>query len=376
MADARCGETKLPPQAWAPGLSDVWDTGLVVLGFDGRLDFANAKARALLNVSADDELEPRWLHVKRQIEPTLEAVRAAGHAAPVVVHAATMGAPHQDLHLQVHLVDQPGGMGLLLLLQHARRAAAVERWLGHAARSRSFMSLARDTAHELKDRLNVISMNAELLARAAASSGGAAVEDRQGKRSAEVIQRELRRLDRAIDALFDRHMMERESPQTFDVVVLCEAVLRLIAARASRQRVEVRSMMRAGTTETVGFPDRLHGALLSLMVNALDAMPDGGTLHLAVTKTTTIRICLCDTGPGILRDRLADIWGLPFTTKAQATGLGLHVTRSAVEAHGGTINYHPNPSGGGSCFVIELPAAGHGLTRCHTHSSSTTTSTR
>jgi signal transduction histidine kinase len=92
------------------------------------------------------------------------------------------------------------------------------------------------------------------------------------------------------------------------------------------------------------------------MVNALDAMPDGGTLQLSVVKTTTIQVRLCDTGPGIASETLPDVWRLHFTTKARGTGLGLYVTRTTVEADGGTISYQPNPNGG-SCFIIDLPMA-------------------
>ena len=93
-----------------------------------------------------------------------------------------------------------------------------------------------------------------------------------------------------------------------------------------------------------------------MLVNALDAMPDGGRLHVGVTKARTVQIRVCDSGPGIEPDRLPDVWKLHFTTKAQGTGVGLYVTRSIVEAHGGNIYYEPNHEHG-SCFIIELPQA-------------------
>jgi signal transduction histidine kinase len=103
-----------------------------------------------------------------------------------------------------------------------------------------------------------------------------------------------------------------------------------------------------------GFPDQMHQALLGLIVNALDVMPDGGTLQLALTKGRTIRVQVSDSGPGIPPDRLSDEGQRHFTTRAVTSGLGLSVTRAVVEAHGGTLLDGPSP-GGGRCFIIDLP---------------------
>jgi two-component system sensor histidine kinase HydH len=220
------------------------------------------------------------------------------------------------------------------------------------------MSLSRDTSHDLKDVLNVIAMNVELLSRVATLGAGGPTELRRADRSTDVIRRELKRLDRSLDALLDRDMIDHEASEVFDVKAVCESILKMIAARAARQRVSVSTTMSEGAVEIRGFPDRIHAALLSLTVNALDAMPDGGTLHLSVNGTAGVRVSLCDSGPGISSDHVPDIWGLHFTTKARGTGLGLYVARSTVLAHGGTIRYLPH-AGGGSCFVIDLPSTAH-----------------
>ena len=355
MADDNPVSTSRPvsPEGWANRLSDVWEVGLVVLGADGHIDFVNTRARNLLNASNDAELEQRWRYVTRQLQGMLSDAKST-QAAPIEVVASTAPSKRADLRIQVYALDEEDCAGHLLLLQHAERAAAVERALREAVRSRSFTSLFRDTAHDLKDVLNVISMNVELMSRVtpnAPESGRA----RQSGRT-EVVRRELRRLERSIDTLLDRSIVERETPQIFDINAVCDTLVHLINPRASRQHVEVHASIGDRAAEVRGFPDRIHAALLSLMVNALDAMPNGGALQVAVTKAATVEIRLCDTGPGIAPDILSNVWRLHFTTKPLGTGLGLYVTRSVVEAHHGTIRYEPHP-GGGSCFVIELPSA-------------------
>jgi len=231
----------------------------------------------------------------------------------------------------------------------------LNRSLLHAARDQSLASLAQDTAHDLRGALNIISMNVELLVRAADAGSGTRPRPASARQSADSIRREVGRLDRLLDVLLGVYAIERDSPQTFDVAAVCERLLELVAARASRQRVHVTYAAPRGGAEIHGFPGRFNGALLSLLVNALDAMPDGGRLDVTVSRAGGVRIQLRDSGSGIPADRLADIWKLHFTTNTR--GIGPHVARSVIESHGGTIHYEPSPEGG-SCFVIQLPPAG------------------
>jgi signal transduction histidine kinase len=346
---------RLSPQAWASRLSNVWNVGVVILGSDGQVDFASESARRLLDARTDDEFALRWLALKRQLNSALRKASAT-RTAPIEIRAASAKGGAPDLCVQIHVVEEEDCVGYLLLLDRAERADAIDRSLRNASRSRSLASLSRDMAHDLKDVLNVIAMNVELLSRAAENGASDAAQVRQVNRCADVVRRELRRMDRALDVLLDGTMVERDSPQPVSLTAICEALMQLVAARAFRQHVEVTSTMPQNSAEIKGFPDRLHGALLSLMINALDAMPDGGGLHLSLTAARTIELRVCDSGPGIDADRLSDIWRLHFTTKTRGTGIGLYVARSIIEAHGGTIQYQPNPKGG-SCFIVELPSA-------------------
>jgi two-component system sensor histidine kinase HydH len=149
-------------------------------------------------------------------------------------------------------------------------------------------------------------------------------------------------------------MIERAVPQTFDVKAICESLLLLVAARAAGQHVVLTSTLDTGPARMWGFPDQMHQALLGLIIDALDAMPDGGTLQVALMKGQTIRVMVSDSGPGIRPDRLPDGRQRHLTTMALTSGLGLSVTRAVVEAHGGTLLNEPS-LGGGRCFVVDLP---------------------
>ncbi len=230
------------------------------------------------------------------------------------------------------------------------------RSLFSAMRDQSIMSLMQDAAHDLRDVLNVIAMNVELLARAAERSTQTSGH-LTAKRSADTVRRELRRLDRQLEVLLSGRMVAQTAPQVVDMTEVVKMLVELIGPRASRQRVTI-ALTSTGVLRTHGHPDRLHGAILSLMINALDAMPKGGRLDLVLSQIRGVQIEVRDTGPGIPGNAAAAIWAPGYTTKTDRAGLGLHVARSVVESHDGTIRYEPNPSGG-SCFVVHLASLHH-----------------
>ncbi len=234
-------------------------------------------------------------------------------------------------------------------------AGKIEQSLRHAARDAALASLARDAAHDLKGVLNVITMNVELLSRYAQNPASYPLTAEQAARCVDVLHRKLRQLDRSLDGLLGSRHADVDAPGRIDLVDLCHRQLELIAARATRQNVEV-SFTSAGPVMVTGFVDRLQSAVLALLVNALDAMPRGGRLDVTVAGTPAPSVRISDSGAGVAPEWRDEIWRLHFTTKPDGTGLGLPVARAIVEGHGGTISHHAN-SDGGSTFAIELAHA-------------------
>ena len=96
------------------------------------------------------------------------------------------------------------------------------------------------------------------------------------------------------------------------------------------------------------------------MQNALDAMPEGGTLTLRGAGTTThVQLQVCDTGSGIPAEQLAQIFEPLHTTKPEGTGLGLYITQEIVAVHGGQIMVE-SVVGQGTTFTLTLPRAVEG----------------
>jgi len=102
-------------------------------------------------------------------------------------------------------------------------------------------------------------------------------------------------------------------------------------------------------------PNYLKQVLLNLVLNGIEAMPNGGTMTLEATASRGKRILsVSDTGMGISKESLERIFEPYFTTKAKGSGLGLAIARRIVEEHGGTISVNSEPQKG-SRFEIVLP---------------------
>ena len=103
-------------------------------------------------------------------------------------------------------------------------------------------------------------------------------------------------------------------------------------------------------------PELLHRALSNLVLNAMDAMPNGGTLTLGSRREDgKVTIAVTDTGSGLTREECERIFTPYYTSKQHGTGLGLAIVQSVVSDHGGRVTVQSEP-GKGTTFLIELPS--------------------
>jgi signal transduction histidine kinase len=159
-----------------------------------------------------------------------------------------------------------------------------------------------------------------------------------------------------------RTMLDHAKPSSgFAAVALADIIGRVKEVAEpplSRANIELQVSIAEGLPLIRADATPLEMALLNLVTNARDAMPDGGVLSLSAAATALgVRLEVADSGPGIaaaVADRLFDPW---VTTKppGQGTGLGLGIVRDVLRAHGGSIAV--SSSSHGAVFTIELPAA-------------------
>jgi PAS domain S-box-containing protein len=153
---------------------------------------------------------------------------------------------------------------------------------------------------------------------------------------------------------------ELEDRELVDVKDLLDQVLLLTKKQCRKHKVEVvwepgRELPRLSVA-----PDQIKQVFLNLVLNAVEAMPDGGQLAIRALRTDEpegVSIALHDTGPGIPPEVLPRLFEPFYTTKEQGLGLGLYVTYGIVDAHGGRIDVE-NQAGRGTTFTVWLPAEG------------------
>ena len=139
---------------------------------------------------------------------------------------------------------------------------------------------------------------------------------------------------------------------------MCDDVARVIEPEANGQRVEVRNS--CGPDVPAVYADRsmLRQAILNLALNAVQAMPGGGTLSFESRRQPgrMVELVVRDTGEGIPPEHLARIFDLYFTTKDEGSGIGLSMVYRTVHLHDGTIEVESTP-GHGTTFRLSLPQA-------------------
>ncbi|MBX3317283.1 MAG: hypothetical protein KF902_10535 [Phycisphaeraceae bacterium] len=252
-----------------------------------------------------------------------------------------------------------------MIVRHLRKVRAAERRARAAERMAEIGAMTGGLAHEIKNPLSTIGLNAQLLGEAIAELPVADDEKGRLTRRISSLRREVERL-RGILTDFLRYAgdlkIERVPTDMNEVV---RELIDFFLPQAESQGVRLRESIDSNRLMSEVDVPHLKQALLNLMLNAVQAMSGeqtSGTKELILRTEATLdaerkpesRIHVIDTGPGIASDRIDRIFQPYFTTKAGGSGLGLPTARRLVEAHGGRLEVHTE-QGKGTDFTIVLP---------------------
>lgn len=228
-----------------------------------------------------------------------------------------------------------------------------------AERVAAWRELARRLAHELKNPLFPLQITIENLQRA--RDQHPEQFDEVFRESTGALLAEVRNLKTIIGQFSDFAKMPKPEMEPVAVNTLIQDVLKLFDAqfRAPQgPRIEP-SLELAPVEMTIpADPLQLTRALRNLILNAMDAMPGGGTLRIRTARVDGMaRIEVEDSGKGLSEEECARLFTPYYTTKQHGTGLGLAIVQSVISDHGGRISVHSEP-GRGATFTIDLPAGG------------------
>ncbi|MCA1583825.1 MAG: hypothetical protein LC791_03285 [Acidobacteria bacterium] len=223
--------------------------------------------------------------------------------------------------------------------------------------SRRVMALGRLTAgvaHEVKNPLNAMTIHLELLRQKLAGNTAAV----PAVQHVDVIGREIRRLDDVVQGFLKFARPEEMTLGPVDLADVVADIFRIISAEAKLVGVSLEITVEPGLAKVEADSTMLRQALLNLVKNAVQAMPNGGRLAagLHTARDGRIELRLQDTGVGIPPEHLAKIFDLYFTTKEGGTGIGLSLVYRTIQLHHGDVDVESTP-GIGTSFVIKLPVA-------------------
>ncbi len=174
----------------------------------------------------------------------------------------------------------------------------------------------------------------------------------------ELAKTELNRLMSTVQRMLDFYRPGAVSPTEVDLQGILQYVLNLMSKQLEKQNVQVSLDTPDNLPKIIAVGNQIQQVLINLILNASDAMPDGGKIQISARVAKGgVELLLQDNGPGIADDSLPHIFEPFYSTKDGGTGLGLTVSYNIITAHGGTLELASNTNPG-ACFRIYLPIGG------------------
>ncbi|MEI6309989.1 MAG: ATP-binding protein [bacterium] len=330
-------------------------TGIVSLDQTGVITVFNPAAEKLLRIPAENALGHDYQEILGQAKvpqasKMVSLLREHKSGEQALVLVSTAGEPI-ELGLSVvslRTVSQQEA-GKVLTIEDLSTKRKLEELLRRADRLAALGLFTTGIAHEVRNPLAAVKGYAQLLLSRKLIS-------EQGEKYAEVIVAETERLDQLLSQLLT---FARPSPPQMVRLELrrtLENTLALVEARAQEQGVAVVRQIQP-TPAVLVDENQMQQVFWNLFLNAIQAMPGGGTLTVALRREyDEVVAVVMDTGTGIpveLQDKVFDPF---FTTKDRGSGLGLAISYRIVETLGGRIEFASEP-GQGTTFTVRLPVA-------------------
>jgi signal transduction histidine kinase len=239
-------------------------------------------------------------------------------------------------------------------LKHERRT--LEKRAADAEALSAMGGLAMNLAHEIRNPLNAAVLQLHLLDRGVDKLDCEPETKEALKKRAAIVGDEIGRLNRLLTEFLELARPRALAREPVHVARLVEGVLDLQRETADARGISISREVPADGTTLVGDAEKLKQVVLNLVVNAIEAMKQGGTLTVRVgAKDDRIEIDVGDTGPGISPEAIEHVFDPFFTTKEAGTGLGLSIVRKIVDQHGGDVDIETE-SGKGTRVRVAIPS--------------------
>jgi len=252
------------------------------------------------------------------------------------------------VELSCRFVEYQSIPAILCIARDLTERKRMEQYLLRTERLAAMGHLAAALAHEINNPLQSIGSSMELVL-------DFPLEKAERQEYLEAVRQEIDRLMSLTTRVLDFARPPRVERHPTSTSEVAHHALSLASKQLMHNRIGVNADLPEDLARVMASRDQLAQVFLNLILNAVEAMPDGGKLNISARPTDGhIHICFQDTGPGIQADAFEKVFEPFHTTKEDGTGLGLAVSYSIIQQHGGTITA-ANTAEGGAVFTVSLP---------------------
>lgn len=259
--------------------------------------------------------------------------------------------------------NTPGtDIGIMLTLRDIDSAAQLEQELEVSRRLAAIGSLTAGVGHEVKNPINAMVLHLELLRGKLAANG---IAEDGATRHLNILASEMQRLDRVVQALADFSRPMELRLRVVDLRDVVASVIDLTWEQMKENNVVVKAEATRGPLLVHVDPDLIRQAILNLVLNGMQAMPEGGLVTILLRREKQQAVIeVRDQGTGIDAELLPRIFDLYFTTKKTGSGIGLATTYRILQMHGGALAVRSTTDieseERGSVFTLNLPISSPG----------------
>jgi PAS domain S-box-containing protein len=333
------------------GLED----GLILFTRDARAVMVSPSAEKFLGAPASNFLGRRVTQIFPAGHPLYQALRLEGDELREIASETELSTEEGTKRVGVTVQEIQGAgerMGALVTLRDLDSIENINTQLQVSERLAALGRITAGVAHEVKNPLNSMRLWLENLKESLPSQ-----TDESAMQAVNVLDSEIDRLDAVVKRFLDfsRPMDVRLEPT--QLADLLQEVLEVARPQLEKSNVHVAQLLPIDVPEVFGDRALLKQAILNLVLNAVDAMPNGGQLQLTLSRRGDMaEITVGDTGKGIPIEHRQKVFQLFFTTRPGGSGIGLASTFRIVQLHNGSIDF-TSEVGRGTTFRIELPLA-------------------
>jgi PAS domain S-box-containing protein len=333
-------------------LMSTLQDGLILFTRDGRIVLVSASVERFLG-------HPRSQMLGQTVEEIFDDSTRLGRII-LDAFALRQELPSREIEIEqgrrvriaLDFISERGvPIGALLTLRDAESVRRIENEIELSRRLAAIGRLTSGVAHEVKNPINAIVIHLELLRERILQP------DPDTHRHIDIINSEIHRLDRVVKTLADFSRPVELNLVTLDLRSLAASVVALALPEARSHKVEIVPEFGPQPLPVRVDADLMRQAVLNVVINGVQAMPDGGTLTLrAFASAQAAVLQVQDSGGGIPAEIRDKIFNLYFTTKTSGSGIGLALSFRAMQLHNGALELDPE-SGPGATFRFMLPLA-------------------